>query len=157
MYTRAYKASVAIPPLLWVTVFLLVPYAILFCYSFWSVSAFQAIVHNWNLQNYLQLMRNPIYLSVLFRSMRIAGAVTVLALLLGIRWLTTSLFTLPSAKTFSTNLSSFRSGQATSCAATRGKQFWEARASLTVFFNTCTSLIIRWSSFSIARSRWSSL
>jgi len=83
MYTRAYKASVAIPPLLWVTVFLLVPYAILFCYSFWSVSAFQAIVHNWNLQNYLQLMRNPIYLSVLFRSMRIAGAVTVLALLLG--------------------------------------------------------------------------
>jgi len=83
MYTRAYKASVAIPPLLWVTVFLLVPYAILFCYSFWSVSAFQAVVHNWNLQNYLQLMRNPIYLSVLFRSMRIAGAVTVLALLLG--------------------------------------------------------------------------
>jgi spermidine/putrescine transport system permease protein len=83
MYSRAYKAGVTIPPLLWVTVFLLVPYAILFCYSFWSVSPEQVIVHNWNLQNYLQLARNPIYLQVLFRSMRIAASVTVFALLLG--------------------------------------------------------------------------
>jgi spermidine/putrescine transport system permease protein len=83
MYSRAYKTAVTIPPLLWVTVFLLVPYAILFCYSFWSVSAAETILHNWNLQNYLQLARNPIYLQVLFRSMRIAASVTVLALLLG--------------------------------------------------------------------------
>jgi spermidine/putrescine transport system permease protein len=83
MYSRAYKSAVTIPPLLWVTAFLLVPYALLFCYSFWSVSPQQTIVHNWNLQNYIQLVRNPIYLSVLFRSMRIAGAVTLLALLLG--------------------------------------------------------------------------
>jgi spermidine/putrescine transport system permease protein len=83
VYSRAYKTAVTIPPLLWVTVFLLLPYAILFCYSFWSVSAAQTILHNWNLQNYLQLARNPIYLQVLFRSMRIAASVTVLALLLG--------------------------------------------------------------------------
>jgi spermidine/putrescine transport system permease protein len=83
MYSRAYKTAVTIPPLLWVTVFLVAPYAILFCYSFWSVSSAQTIVHNWNLQNYLQLARNPIYLQVLFRSMRIAASVTVLALLLG--------------------------------------------------------------------------
>ena len=83
MYSRAYKAAVTIPPVLWVTVFLLGPYAILFCYSFWSVSPQQVIVHNWNLQNYLQLMRNPIYLTVLFRSMRIAATVTLLALVLG--------------------------------------------------------------------------
>jgi len=83
MYTRAYKSAVAIPPLLWVTVFLLVPYAILFCYSFWSVSSLQVIIHNWNLQNYVQLVRNPIYASVLFRSMRIAASVTMLSLLLG--------------------------------------------------------------------------
>ena len=83
MYSRAYKTAVTIPPLLWVTIFLLVPYAILFCYSFWSVSSAQTIVHNWNLQNYLQLARNPIYLQVLFRSMRIAASVTVFALLLG--------------------------------------------------------------------------
>jgi spermidine/putrescine transport system permease protein len=83
MYSRAYKAGVTIPPLLWVTVFLLIPYAILFCYSFWSISPAQTIVHNWNFQNYLQLARNPIYLQVLFRSMRIAASVTVFALLLG--------------------------------------------------------------------------
>jgi spermidine/putrescine transport system permease protein len=83
MYSRAYKTAVTIPPLLWVTVFLLAPYAILFCHSFWSVSSAQTIVHHWNLQNYLQLARNPIYLQVLFRSMRIAASVTVFALLLG--------------------------------------------------------------------------
>jgi spermidine/putrescine transport system permease protein len=83
MYSRAYKAGVTIPPLLWVTIFLLVPYAILFCYSFWSVSPAQTILHNWNLQNYLQLARNPIYVQVLLRSMRIAASVTVFALLLG--------------------------------------------------------------------------
>ncbi len=83
MYSRAYKSAVTIPPLLWVTTFLLVPYALLFCYSFWSVSPQQTIIHDWNLQNYIQLIRNPIYISVLFRSIRIAAAVTLLALLLG--------------------------------------------------------------------------
>ena len=59
------------------------PTRILFCYSFWSVSPQQTIIHDWNLQNYIQLIRNPIYISVLFRSIRIAAAVTLLALLLG--------------------------------------------------------------------------
>ncbi len=83
MYSRAYKAAVTIPPLLWVTIFLLIPYAILFCYSFWSLSSMQVILHTWTLQNYVQLVRNPIYLQVLFRSMRIAASVTLCALLLG--------------------------------------------------------------------------
>jgi spermidine/putrescine transport system permease protein len=83
VYSRAYKATVAIPPLLWVAVFLLIPYAILFCYSFWSVSSMQVIVHSWTLQNYLQLVHNPIYLQVLLRSMGIAASVTLCALLLG--------------------------------------------------------------------------
>jgi len=83
MYTRAYKSAVSIPPLLWVAVFLLIPYAILFCYSFWQVSPLQVIVHNWTLANYKKLLAEPTYLQVLFRSMRIAGAVTALALLLG--------------------------------------------------------------------------
>jgi len=83
MYSRSYKAAVTIPPVLWVTVFLLVPYALLLCYSFWSVSPAKEIVHNWNLHNYLDLFRNSMYPTVLFRSMRIAGAVTLLALVLG--------------------------------------------------------------------------
>ena len=83
MYSRTYKTAVTIPPLLWVTIFLLIPYAILFCYSFWSVSSMQVILHTWTLQKYVQLVRNPIYLQVLFRSMRIAASVTLCALLLG--------------------------------------------------------------------------
>jgi spermidine/putrescine transport system permease protein len=67
----------------WVTAFLLVPYAILLGYSFWSVSSIQTIIHSWNLQNYLELARNSLYRDVLFRSMRIAAAVTFFALLLG--------------------------------------------------------------------------
>jgi spermidine/putrescine transport system permease protein len=83
MYSRAYKTAVTIPPLAWVAAFLLVPYATLFCYSFWSVSASQTIVHNWNLQNYLKLFQNSMYPTVLFRSMLIAASVMVCALLLG--------------------------------------------------------------------------
>jgi spermidine/putrescine transport system permease protein len=83
MYSRSYKAAVAVPPLLWVAGFLLFPYALLFAYSFWTVSPLQAILHQWNLGNYSELLHNPMYLEVLFRSVRIAGSVTLLALLLG--------------------------------------------------------------------------
>ena len=81
MYSRAYKSAVSLPPLVWVAVFLLAPYAFLFCYSFWSVSQ-QSIVHHWNLGNYRQLFENAMYPAVLFRSMRIAGSVTILSLML---------------------------------------------------------------------------
>ena len=79
MYSRAYKLLVTIPPLGWVTLFLIAPYAFLFCFSLWTVQS-QTIVHHWNLNNYRQLIDNPVYLQVLLRSMRIAGAVTLLSL-----------------------------------------------------------------------------
>jgi spermidine/putrescine transport system permease protein len=81
VYSRAYKSAVSLPPMVWVAVFLLAPYAFLFCYSFWSVSQ-QSIVHDWNLGNYRQLLENAMYPAVLFRSMRIAGSVTILSLML---------------------------------------------------------------------------
>ena len=82
MYTKAYKAAVTIPPLAWVSVFLLLAYALLFLHSFWSVENGQ-ITRSWTLANYQTLVTQPLYLQVLMRSMRIAGAVTVLALALG--------------------------------------------------------------------------
>jgi len=82
MYSRTYKAAVAIPPVAWVAGLLLAPYALLFAYSFWQVSPAQQIVRHWNLGNYAQLLENPMYAGVLFRSMKIAGAVTAFALLL---------------------------------------------------------------------------
>lgn len=83
MFSRAYKTAVTVPPLLWVTVFLLVPYALLFCYSFWTVSPAQAIVHHWNLGNYRELLTVHVYFQTLLRSMWIAARVMLSALLLG--------------------------------------------------------------------------
>jgi len=82
LYTRAYKSAVSLPPLAWVTIFLLLPYALLFCYSFWMVEQGHVVQH-WNLANYRELLRTPVYFSVLIRSMRIAGLVTALAVALG--------------------------------------------------------------------------
>ena len=82
MYSRAYKTVISLPPLLWVGIFLLLPYALMFAHSFWLVRD-GFLVHDWNLQNYAKLLQNPIYAQVLFRSMRIAAGVTLLSLLLG--------------------------------------------------------------------------
>lgn len=83
MFSRAYRAAITLPPLLWVAVFLLVPYALLLCYSFWSVSPSQTIVHTWTLDNYRELFRVNVYLQTLFRSMWIAARVMIFSLLLG--------------------------------------------------------------------------
>ncbi len=83
MFSRAYRAAITLPPLLWVAVFLLFPYVLLFFYSFWSVSATQAIVHSWTLDNYRELLRVNVYLQTLFRSMWIAARVMIFSLLLG--------------------------------------------------------------------------
>ena len=82
MYSRAYKSAVTFPPVAWVTLFLLCAYVILFAHSFWSVRDGQ-IVRDFTLGNYKQIASSPLYLQVLFRSMKIAGAVTLFALLLG--------------------------------------------------------------------------
>jgi len=83
MFSRAYRAAVTLPPLVWVGVFLLLPYFLMFCYSFWSVSASQTIVHAWTLDNYRELLRVDVYEQTLFRSMGIAAKVMLFSLLLG--------------------------------------------------------------------------
>jgi spermidine/putrescine transport system permease protein len=82
MYSRAYKTLVSLPPLLWVGLFLLLPYALMFAHSFWTVHD-GALVHQWNLDNYRTLLSKPVYLEVLLRTMRIAASVTLCSLLLG--------------------------------------------------------------------------
>jgi spermidine/putrescine transport system permease protein len=83
MFSRAYRAAITVPPLLWVALFLVVPYGLLLCYSFWSVSPTQVIIHSWTLDNYRQLFRVNVYLQTLFRSMWIAARVMIFSLLLG--------------------------------------------------------------------------
>jgi len=83
LFSRAYKTAVTLPPLVWVAAFLLTPYLLMFCYSFWSVSAAQVIVHHWSLDNYRELLRVGVYWQTLLRSMWIAARVTIFSLLLG--------------------------------------------------------------------------
>ena len=82
MYSRAYKTIIAAPPLLWVCLFLLLPYGLMFAHSFWLVRD-GALVHQWNLQNYRGLFTNPLYFQVFLRTARIAASVTFCSLLLG--------------------------------------------------------------------------
>lgn len=83
MLSRAYKTTVTLPPLLWVALFLLTPYALMFLYSFWSVSPALTIVHHWNFDNYRELASKAVYSQTLFRSIWIAARVTIFSLLLG--------------------------------------------------------------------------
>ena len=83
MFSRAYRIAITVPPLAWVAVFLLVPYLLMFCYSFWSVSESQAIVHSWTFDNYHELLTKPVYWETLLRSMWIAARVTLFSMLLG--------------------------------------------------------------------------
>jgi spermidine/putrescine transport system permease protein len=55
----------------------------MFCYSFWSVSPAQTIVHSWDLHNYKDLLQKTVYWETLLRSMWIAARVTLFSLLLG--------------------------------------------------------------------------
>ena len=81
MYSRTYKTILSAPPLAWVALFLLLPYALMFAHSFWLVRD-SLIVEEWNLQNYVKLFENPVYVEVLLRTMRIAASVTLLSLAL---------------------------------------------------------------------------
>ena len=83
MFSRTYKLAIALPPLLWVAMFLLAPYALMFAYSFWSVSPMQMIVHSWSLTNYRELLSNNVYWQTLLRSAWIAARVMLFSLLLG--------------------------------------------------------------------------
>ena len=82
MYSRTYRLLVALPPILWVALFLLLPYLLMFLHSFWTVRD-GVILHRWNLENYATLFKNPLYVQVLFRTARIASGVTLLSVLLG--------------------------------------------------------------------------
>ncbi|HUC53827.1 MAG TPA: ABC transporter permease [Candidatus Cybelea sp.] len=82
MYSRAYKTLVSVPPLLWVGLFLVLPYALMFAHSFWTVQN-EVLVHHWNLDNYSTLFSRPVYREVLLRTVRIAASVTLCSVLLG--------------------------------------------------------------------------
>jgi len=78
---RLRSAAVLSPPLLWTILFMFVPYSILLIYSFWQAQ-FPTFVPAFQLGNYLTLLQDPQYLRVLLRTLKIAGLVSLFALLL---------------------------------------------------------------------------
>ena len=80
---RGNALLVTLPPFVWIALFLFLPYCLLFCYSFWSLGEFQQILRHPTLENYGHLFTNPLYLTVILRSLRIALSVVVLSLLIG--------------------------------------------------------------------------
>ncbi len=83
MRNRIGNSLVVLPSLGWIAAFLFAPYCMLFCYSFWTLGPFQQILHQWGLRNYVHLLTTPLYITVILRSLRIAGCAALLALLLG--------------------------------------------------------------------------
>jgi spermidine/putrescine transport system permease protein len=73
--------GVLTPPLLWTLVFMIVPYAIMFTYSFWT-KKFPTFVPDFQFGNYALLFADPQYYQVLLRTLKIALLVSVAALLL---------------------------------------------------------------------------
>ena len=78
---RLKRALVLSPPLLWTFVFMFVPYAILFVYSFW-VQKYPTFVPDFQFGNYIQIATDPQYLNVILRTLKIAFFVSLGAALI---------------------------------------------------------------------------
>ncbi|WP_430448869.1 ABC transporter permease [Rhodophyticola sp.] len=68
-------------PILWIVLFMLVPYGVLLTYSFW-IKSYPLFEPAFQFGNYLTLLNEPQYLSVIGRTLKIAVIVSVTALVL---------------------------------------------------------------------------
>src|SRR3954447_22567782 len=67
-----------VPTAVWYLVFMAVPLAILAVISLWKIENFD-IIPTWNLDNYLAVFNEPVYLNTLLKSLKIAGITTVVS------------------------------------------------------------------------------
>ena len=81
--TRRRLASLGVlaPPLLWTAVFMFVPFAIMFAYSFYRTQ-FPIFIPDFQFGNYLLLFSDPQYYTVLLRTLKIALSVAVASLVM---------------------------------------------------------------------------
>lgn len=70
------------PISLYMIVFFIVPIFILFAYSFWKVKNFE-IIKDWTISSYHNVLSNPLFMNVLFRSIGIGLLVTVVGIVIG--------------------------------------------------------------------------
>ena len=72
------KYGVLSAPLIWTFIFLFIPYILLFAYSFY-LKKFPTFTPAFQFGNYAQIIADPQYYQVIFRSAWIAGSVAVRA------------------------------------------------------------------------------
>jgi len=77
------RSSLAIPALVLVALFWLAPLIILFAYSFFTNIMGGGFVPDFTVANYVEIFTDPFYFSILLRTVFIAIAVTVLAIIVG--------------------------------------------------------------------------
>lgn len=78
---RLRKLLALSPPLIWVVLFMFVPYTILFVFSFWE-QQYPTFTPAFQFGNYLTLIGDPQYLRTLARTIKIAALVSLFSLLL---------------------------------------------------------------------------
>lgn len=84
-------------PFAWTLVFLIVPYVVLLAVSFWT-RKFPVFVPDFQFGNYAQIFADPQYYTVILRTLKIAGLVTMLAVALGYPLAYFLVFTVTSAR-----------------------------------------------------------
>ncbi|MCP8968469.1 ABC transporter permease [Ectobacillus ponti] len=72
----------ALPALLWLLLFFLLPVLVVFLYAFWERGTYGGVVHSFTLEHVLRVWE-PTYVKVLWQTMKIALLTTVLCLLIG--------------------------------------------------------------------------
>jgi spermidine/putrescine transport system permease protein len=70
------------PPLLYLLIFMVLPYLRILQFSFWRVDLY-TIAQDFNLENYREIFENPLYRTVILKSLKIAAIVTVCVNLIG--------------------------------------------------------------------------
>jgi spermidine/putrescine transport system permease protein len=78
---KLFAAGILSMPLLWTLLFMVIPYAIMFSYSFYT-RKFPTFIPDFQLGNYLAILADPQYYQVLFRSVKIGILTTAAALLI---------------------------------------------------------------------------
>ena len=80
--TKGLFATVALAPITWLVVFFIVPLAVVWLYSFGSNTSLTEIEISGTFANYARAL-DPLYLGILWKSMLVAGATTLICLVVG--------------------------------------------------------------------------
>lgn len=81
----ALATAMAAPPVAWLTIFYLCALVALFVSAFWRVDTLTgAIRHEWTLDNFKQLIDNPVYTKIALRTVAMAIVVTLTDLVLAL-------------------------------------------------------------------------